>query len=266
MKILFIFPNLGGSPGFNTGIPILSAILKQKSHIVKLIHLNEKMGYGLDLKRIQQDINSFSPDLIGISANTNQFLVGIKIAKHIKKINNKIPIIFGGVHPTLNPIETLRYKCVDMIVVGEAEEALPELIEKLENKKYIDRVNNVWFKSNNKIIKNKLNKYIDLNKIPFMDVSIYDYQKLINLRNGWIEVVLNRGCPYNCTYCFNRPYKEIYNRYNKNEAGAYIRAGNYKTTINGIKKIIKKYKNIKCISFGDDDFLLHSKITDFLDI
>ncbi|MFT4304442.1 MAG: B12-binding domain-containing radical SAM protein [Candidatus Woesearchaeota archaeon] len=266
MKILFIFPNLGGSPGFNTGIPILSAILKKKKHKIKLIHLNERMGYDFDLNRIKKDIIKFSPDLIGISANTNQFHIGIKIAKEIKKQYKNTPIVFGGVHPTLNPMETLKHKCVDMIIIGEAEIALPKLIESIENKQDFKNVNNLWYRENNKIIKNKLNKYADLQKIPFMDVSIYNYQKLINIRKGWIEIVLNRGCPYNCTYCFNKPYKEIYNKCKKEDLGTYVRTGNYTKTINGIKKILNRYKNIKCISFGDDDFLLHPKIINFLDM
>jgi len=266
LKILFIYPNLGGPIGFNIGISILSSILKSKSHKVKLIHLNEAVGFSLDKDRIKQKIIEYNPNIIGISVNSNQFPIGIEIAKFIKKdIDKKIPILFGGIHPTMNAEQTLNYDCVDMVIVGEGEESILELIEKFQRKEDISQIKNLWLKKDGKIIKNRLRGFISLSEVPFMDVSIYDFQKIIDSRNGWIDVILSRGCPFNCTYCFNKPYKDIYSEYcGTDEIKRYVRRGDYTKTINGIKEILKKYKNIKCISFVDDNFLMDSNIIEFI--
>ena len=263
MRILFIYPNLGNILGFNIGIAILSALLKERSHEVKLIHYNENINIKFDEKRLKEVIDNFRPGVIGISTNTNQFQVSIMISKTIKKINKNIPIILGGIHPTLNPLESLSEESVDMIILGEGEEAILEIVEKLEHKEDVSQIKNLWLKRDHKVIKNKLRPFINLDKVPFMDVSIYEYQKILDLRNGWADVILNRGCPYDCSYCFNNSYKELY-KTNCEESQKYIRSGDYKKTIDGIIDLTKKYNNIRCISFVDDDFLIFPDITEFL--
>lgn len=266
MKVLFIYPNLGGPIGFNIGVSILSSVLKKRLHEVKLIHLNESLGFPLDIEKIKKTILNYQPDLMGISVNTNQFLIGVEIAKFVKEeVDKSIPILFGGVHPTLNPEQTLNYDFIDMVIVGEGEEAILELVEKLKNKEDISQIKNLWSKKDGKIIKNKLRGFVPLDKVPFMDVSIYDYQKIINSRHGWIDVMLSRGCPFNCTYCFNKPYKKTYSKYcDPGEIKRYIRWGDHIKTIQGIKNILENYKNVKCVSFVDDDFLIDPFIIKFI--
>jgi len=266
MKILFIYPNLGCTIGFSIGVCTLSAILKKKGHKVKLIHLNESLGFPLDKVRIKNIILEFKPNIIGFSVDSNQFPIGIEIAEFIKdNINKSIPIIFGGIHPTLNPEETLNHNAVDMVLVGEGEEALPELIENLEKNQDISHIKNIWLKKNGKIVINKLRNFISLKKIPFMDTDVMDYQKIINNRNGWIDVILTRGCPRNCTFCFNETYRRIYSHHCVSyDIHKYVRIDDYTKIIQGIKRILEKYKNIKAVNFNDDDFLLFSPILGFI--
>ncbi|MEE9525307.1 MAG: radical SAM protein [Candidatus Woesearchaeota archaeon] len=266
MKVLFIYPNLKGND-VNIGISLLSAILKEKSHEVKVIHINESLGIPFDFELIKKEIISFNPDLIGISANTTHFSMGIKIAKFIKdKMTEEVPIVFGGVHTTLNPDEILKFDCIDMLVVGEGEEAIVELVEKLGKKEDISEIQNLWLKKNDKIIKNPLRRFIPLDKLPPMDVSIWDFQKVIDSKKGWVNVSLNRGCLNNCTYCFNKSYKTIYSKYCINKTDNYLRIGDYTTKIKEIKDILNSYEGVKIIRFVDDDFLLNDSIIEFMNI
>jgi len=141
MKVLFVFPNLGWDPSPCIGIATLSAVLKNKSHDTRLIYLNESIGITLDFKKIKKMIEDYQPDLIGFSATTNQFPVALKIAQFIKRdMGSKIPILFGGIHVTLNPAEAISYDCLDMIVLGEGEEALLELVKRIQGDGDISKV------------------------------------------------------------------------------------------------------------------------------
>lgn len=266
MKTLFIFSNLGWDPSPCIGILTLSAVLKSKAHDVKLIYLNEPMGFPLDLGKIQKTIEDYQPNLIGFSATTNQFPVSLKIAKFIKRsVNSKIPILFGGIHATLKPSEVIKHDCVDMVILGEGEGAILELADRMQGGKDIRKIKNLWLKENGQIITNDLRPYVSLEKLPFMDVEAIDFQKMINLRNGWVDLMLSRGCPRGCTYCFNSSYKNVYKTLCK-QSGKYVRTDDFFKTINGIKNILSKYQNIKAINFYDDDFLLSPSIIEFIEL
>lgn len=264
MKVLFVFPNLRWDPSPCIGIATLSAVLKGKLHDARLIYLNESIGITLDFKKIKGAVEDYQPDLIGFSATTNQFPVALKIAQFIKRgMGSKIPILFGGIHVTLNPVEAVAHDCIDMIVLGEGEGALSELVEKMQGDEDISKIKNLWLKRDGQIIKNDLRPYISSEQLPFMDVDVMDYQKIIDFRNGWVDLILSRGCPRRCTYCFNSVYKDIYKIACK-EPGRYIRVGDYYKTIEGIKKILSKYRDVKAINFFDDDFLLSPSIVEFV--
>ncbi|MBA3047721.1 B12-binding domain-containing radical SAM protein [Patescibacteria group bacterium] len=266
MKVLFVYPNLGWGVSPCMGIATLSAVLKNKSHNVKLIYLNEFMGFPLDLMKIKGTIEDYNPDLIGFSTTTNQFTIAIEVAQFIKrKVNKKIPILFGGMHATMNPKETLNHSCVDMIILGEGEEAILELAERMQKNQDISKVKNLWLKKEKQIIENGLRPYVSLETLPFMDVAVMDYQKVIDHRNGWVDVMVTRGCPRNCTYCFNDSYKAMYEN-TCDKAGKYVRVDDYFKTIDGIKDILNKYDNIKAINFYDDDFLLPLSIINFVNL
>ncbi len=129
MRILFIYPNINTQIGFNYGISYISSFLKAEGIETYLLNINEKLGYPLDHERIKKDILSIKPDMIGFSVLTNQYKYALEIAGNIKKYSDT-PIIFGGIHPTMDPQETLSQACVDYICVGEGEEAILELIQK----------------------------------------------------------------------------------------------------------------------------------------
>ena len=76
MRVLFIHLNLGVYLCLDIGLATLSAILKKKSHSVKLVHLGEPIASYSDFKKvkktilekIKKSILDFQPGLIGISS------------------------------------------------------------------------------------------------------------------------------------------------------------------------------------------------------
>ncbi len=266
MKIMFIYPNLGGPLGISMGISVLSSVLKANNNEVYVLHLNEELGFPLDFSRIEQEIHDFAPSIIGFSVNTNQVNVALRIAEYIKKnISPSITTVFGGIHATLNPGSLIKKECVDIINIGEGDESFIELVENIKRGESIDKIRNIWLKSDGKIIKNRLRQLVDLRDLPFSDFSVFKIQDIIDLRNGWIDVLIGRGCNYNCTYCFNKAYKETYKKNgNIDISKKYIRCYDFDKVIRELKAIVRKYKNIKRISFVDDNILDYPGIEEFL--
>ena len=106
MRLLFIYPNLNAQIGFNYGIAYLSGVLKAHGHETYLLNVNEKLGYPLDLDRIKADVLRIKPDMIGFSVLTTQHKYALEMARSMKTYTS-VPIIFGGIHPTMDPKGTL---------------------------------------------------------------------------------------------------------------------------------------------------------------
>ncbi|MBQ9606759.1 MAG: hypothetical protein IJV16_06240, partial [Lachnospiraceae bacterium] len=82
-------------------------------------------------------------------------------------------------HPTLCPEEVLTNPFVDMICVGEGDEALPELCDAIENGRSYDDIRNLWVKKNDEsIIRNPQRPFVDLNTLPVPDWSLFDKRHL----------------------------------------------------------------------------------------
>ncbi|MCX6727081.1 MAG: radical SAM protein [Candidatus Shapirobacteria bacterium] len=203
-------------------------------------------------------------DLIAFSSMTASSKYVEKISEYIKKINPATYIIWGGIHPTLYPNESLKY--VDAICVGEGEIPIKQFIKKyLKGKNFTDTPN-FWFKEKNFIKQNPSLPLIDpklLSQFPLpyngLDCSIYDIKQHqfrqfnkydYTTYNGLLYRTLwTLGCPFNCAYCANDSFIKIDPGYRK------LRFPNVNHIINEIKQAIKVHPYIRTIAFYDDNFV-----------
>jgi anaerobic magnesium-protoporphyrin IX monomethyl ester cyclase len=248
MRILFIYPNINTQVGFNYGISYISGLLKARGIETGLLNINEKLGYPLDLVRIKKDILEFKPDMIGFSVLTNQYKYALEIARDIKTYLD-VPILFGGIHVTMDPVETLKQDEVDLICIGEGEEALAELMEKGSPV----GVKNIGRKENGKPVMEPLRPYTDIIKLPFKDYEIFDFQKIIDAKDGWVGLTASRGCPFRCTYCLNHKIIEVYKGSGHMPRG-YIRRHTVDQMIEEIEYLLTNYSRITMFIFDDDIF------------
>jgi len=94
-----------------------------------------------------------------------------------------------------------------MVCVSEGEEAICELADCMEAGQFHTDIKNIYFKHDNDIIKNEIRPYVDLDRLPFLDLDIFDKYHHIGAYQGK-QVVYGRfeaarGCPYKCSYCIN---------------------------------------------------------------
>ncbi len=247
-RILFIYPNLNAQIGFNYGIAYMSGLCKAHNIETFLLNVNEQLGYPLDLDRITRDVERINPDVIGFSVLTNQYKYALDIAGHIKG-RFDLPIVFGGIHPTMDPNGTLAEKVVDYICVGEGEEALLETVEKGGPR----GVRNMGYKEGGKAVLEPLRPYTDITVLPPKDYDIFDFQKMIDAKDGWVGLLASRGCPYRCTYCLNHKIIRVY-RDSGCSPKHYIRRHKVEQVIGEIEHLQSRYERIKMFIFDDDLF------------
>ncbi len=242
MKIAFIFKTITISSPL--GMMYLSAALKKAGHKTTLICFKKE--------NLFKKLKEFKPEVIAYSLTTGSHKDYISINKKIKKYF-KVYSIFGGPHPTFYP-EMIKEKGVDAICRGEGEEAFVEFINKLEKGQDITKVKNFWIKNNNKIFKNPIRNLIqDLDKILFPDRDVVYKKNKFFLDLKIKRFITSRGCPFKCTFCFNRHYNELY----KNK-GPIVRHRSVNNVLKEIKEVKRRYP-LKVVKFIDDTFNLNKK-------
>lgn len=259
MKILFIYTDIGSAVGYSAGIGILSAILKNQGHETRLIHISDDLEYPLDQSRINRDVCDYQPHLICFSATTNQWHFCNTVGQGIKK-EFDIPIIVGGHHAMGDPDGVISQEWVDIVCRGEGDNALPEVVRHLELGRSFEGIPNLLHKKAGAIIREPLGTWVEnLNGLPFDDWDIFNFSKIIDTRSGWAEVIVTRGCPYSCSYCFNKSLLKQYSQevplcteksFSKKDFVSRRRSVD--STIAMLKELQNSYPNITGFTFVDD--------------
>ncbi len=253
MKVAFVYPDIcpdySDWPGaFYVGIGSLASALKLAGHETSLIQVTKPIQKSDLIKRVEAE----DPDLIGFSSTSHHVSYIKQWAVWLAESEKRVPVIYGGIHPTILPEESIGIEGIDMICRGEGEAPLTELCHKMENNEDISDIPNLWVKNNGTITRNALRNLIeDMDKLPFPDRSIYDYQNLFDEREGVAVFLASRGCPLNCTYCSNHALRKIYGKGSKT-----VRFRSVDSIIEEIKQVLHDYPFIKIVNFHDDILFL----------
>jgi radical SAM superfamily enzyme YgiQ (UPF0313 family) len=265
MKVLFIFPNLNTVEGFNHGVSDLSGGLKARGHETSLLNINEHLAPIPTDEEIVRIVREYDPEAFCFSVMTQQYKYAVKISKLLRERFPEIPQVFGGVHASMVPEEVAKDGHFDYIGVGECDDALPELIDRLEKGGDTLSVRNIWARGEDGTwIRNPVGPYPDLARVAPKDYDIFDLQTMLVSKGHWLSVLTSRGCPYRCTYCFNH---EVTDRYREEGGFApkeYLRHYPLETIMAEIEELHEKYSPISMVIFDDDLFTLDKRyVIDF---
>lgn len=242
------------------GIEYLSAALKRDGHEVELAFdpgLGDFLGF-IDIPLLKnltnenwylEKVRSFKPDLVAFSCLTNLYSFARDKARLIKKHFN-IPAVIGGIHPTILPEYVLENPDFDMLCIGEGDEAMPELVRKMEKGEDYFDTRNFWFRRNGEVVKNPVRPLIqDLDSLPFADRSLfYKY----GCFTGTLYFISGRGCPFTCSYCCHHFLQKKYSG-----LGKYVRKRSVDNVIKEIKECIGRFK-VKSLYSMDDLFTINT--------
>ncbi len=239
------------------GIQYLSSYLKKHGHTTRLFFDPQLfmdtatrwpfLGNIFDYKKqLYKQIDVFKPDILGLSVLTTNYDWACQIARDIKQ-HSEVPIVFGGIHPTLDPDAVLAEKFVDFVVVGEGEEALLELTENIHHPTNRFRIKNVYAKDNGVVIKNQLRPLVaNLDTLPFPDKEMF-YSIMPNSSRNYM-IMTSRGCPYACTFCCNDSLRKTYG-----SGQRFVRRRSPENVIAELEWAKKTY-SIRYVLFDDNTF------------
>ncbi|MBL7196986.1 MAG: B12-binding domain-containing radical SAM protein [Candidatus Omnitrophica bacterium] len=156
-----------------------------------------------------EQILSSNPDVIGFSVQSSSLEVSIKLAKEIKNIAPDKTIIFGGPLHLSYSIEHTYYllqlenasktKVVDIVVLGEGEETLVDILKRTENKSSLEGCAGTVTRENGRLINNGLRPLMkDLDLVPFPEFGNFPASYKFKKR---LPVLGSRGCIHRCTFC-----------------------------------------------------------------
>ena len=148
------------------------------------------------IENLEELVKRYDKIVLAISYTTSQLFETRDMVEILKgRFHNNLLIIAGGSHATGDPSGTLKMG-FDVAVVGEGEETIIELMQKIINNEKFDGVKGIaYINENHRYIYTGKRKFINLDKYPPFPVK--------NTRFGPIEIT--RGCPYVCYFC-QTPY------------------------------------------------------------
>ncbi len=258
MKILLIYPQIDAPLGTNHGIAALAGVLHANGHELDLLHVSEKKCPIPSSDEINALIEQKQPDLLGFSAMTQQYEWIAATSKAIRTQYPFLPQIIGGVHCTMVPDEVHESKLFDYVCVGEADYALLDLMNALENGEPTDNLTNMRMWDGQRPIVNKVAPFPNLDTLPRLDYNVFDMKAILRETRGWMGILTSRGCPYKCTYCFNM---EIVDRYIEDGAAAkvkdFLRHFPIDVMMEDLKTLVRENPEITTFIFDDDLFTLN---------
>ncbi len=233
------------------GTMVLSAVLKRAGHEVDLIIQS-------DSGKVLAELPRYQPDIIAAYVVSGSHEWVLNLFRKIK-LQTDVLTIMGGPHPTFFP-EIVEEDGVDIICRGEGEDALLELAQCVDSGTEFAGIQNLWVRQNGTVKKNTLRPLIeDLDSLPVPDRELY-YKYPVLRDSPSKHFITGRGCPFNCSFCSNKAYKEIYAG-----LGAMVRKPDIAKICKEIRDVREKYP-LKAVRFDDEVFLLkESWLLEFLD-
>jgi radical SAM superfamily enzyme YgiQ (UPF0313 family) len=173
------------------GLEYIAAYLKGAVDQVNIVDME------LDMRKFQDIINLYGPDLIGISLSATEHNQSLNLAGIAKK--NNVPTVVGGYHPTSVPDLMLSYPQIDMVVHGEGEVTMKELVEAGSP----ENILGLSYRRYGTIIQNEPRVQIEnLDSLPFpaRHLRQYSYKSQDRVTDCDV-IVMSRGCNGLCSFC-----------------------------------------------------------------
>jgi anaerobic magnesium-protoporphyrin IX monomethyl ester cyclase len=200
-KVVFFFPSFASSEATAPlGILAVATPLLRNGYVVKLIDSTITPNYK---QKVLEEVKDAL--CLAISLVTGPMIrETAEIARAVKAWNPDFPIILGGWHPSLLPKQTLEAPFIDIVVRGQGEDAMLDLVQHLENHAAIDLIPGIGFKQNKKLVfttERPLKPIVDLPPKAYHIADFDAYQRSCGRR--WAMYVSSLACPFNCSYCTN---------------------------------------------------------------
>jgi len=178
------------------GIFLLQAVLQHAQHEAIVADLIADGSHRID--RYSQQLEDCG--LVGIAATSMSWPTAVAVIKQVREHRPDVPIVLGGIHPTMFDFYILSSFPVDYIVRGEGEVAIVELCAALERGGGVEGVPNLsWRDSEGRVCRNPISAKIS--KYELAEYPVPDFSQLpMKLYKG-LSIESSRGCAFDCSFC-----------------------------------------------------------------
>ena len=227
------------------GLLYLASALKKQGHKVKVVDMEVN---SMTKSQLSEFLEQESPDVIGVTSTTPMIKNAFQICRIAKKVNREIKTLVGGPHPTAVPLETVAEDCIDMVIDGEGEITVSEVVNCLLNSPdQLDQVPGVYLKKNGKpTFTGPREPILDLDSLalPARElINMGSYRHPLSRSRHIASILTSRGCPFNCAFCSRGVF------------GNKLRKRSVESVIEEMQLLIDKY-GIEEFHFIDDAFTM----------
>lgn len=259
MKVTFINPpqtaskyKFMGVMAPPLGMSYIAAVLEENGYDVSII---DATALDYDFNQLADKVKEEKPDIVSISALTPTIGRALESAQVVKEVLPDTLVVLGGYHPTFNTKETLEDENVDLVIRGEGEYTMLELVQTIEKGGDISNVNGIAFEDTNEngekliVLTPEREPIYDLDELPFPALHLLpmDHYKLLNMDTHMSTMITSRGCPIQCSFCSSAAMH-----------GRKIRRRSIKNIVDEMEHLVYDY-GIETIAFMDDTFTVNKK-------
>ncbi len=245
MKIVLVYPNLTRLERVTLGLAYVASYLKERGHECEFVDYT----WGGDAEETVKKVRESGATICGFSVKSGEVGFCVEVSERLKK-ELGTTILWGGVHPSIDPENTIALDCVDILCVGEGEEPTAELLDCLEKGELDTSIPNLWIKKDGKVYRNQIRILTQsLSSLPFPDRDLHDTQLYIE-RSGTVDLIAGRGCPYQCSYCVEPTYQDIFKG-----KGQFVRYRDVDEIMDEIADLKRRF-DFERINFVDDVFTI----------
>ncbi|GAB4306585.1 MAG: radical SAM protein [Methanobacteriaceae archaeon] len=247
MKVLLINP-----PYFNSkykfiglvapplGLAYIAAVLEDGGVNVKII---DAAALQMEWDVLEGEIKKYSPDVVAIGALTPTIEKALKTAKIAKNTVPNAKIVLGGYHPTFTYEEILKNEFIDIVILGEGEYTMLELVQSLKKGRNLREVKGIACRDF-KTPPREIIEDVDSLPFPARHLLPMDMYKVLNIKLPTGTLISGRGCPFNCSFCASSAMH-----------GRKMRFRSAENIVDEIEHLINDY-DAEMIAFMDDTFTL----------
>ncbi|MGE0592646.1 MAG: radical SAM protein [Vicinamibacterales bacterium] len=166
-------------------------------------------------------LRDWAPDVYALSFTSYGMPLAYELMRTVREHYPGVRIVCGGAHASAVPEHVLRHTPADVVVVGEGEQTLLELLQCLGDwPGALSRIDGIVYRDGRHLRHTAERALIDsLDSVPFPAWDLVHQEDYVGVSFSRgkpnTEMIITRGCPYRCTFCANPVFRGTGPRYRK---------------------------------------------------
>ena len=241
--VLLVFPGRHKAPDPQVPLQLLhvAGALRRAGYRVRIFDMRLADYHSLRIG---------DPVFVGITAMSGpQIRYGLEFARRVRAARPRVPIVWGGVHPTLLPEQTAASDLVDVVVRGEGELVVGPLADALAAGEPLDGVKGLTYEADGALTSTPAADLIDLDEIPVeLPYDLLDLGGYPTLQAGRVHIQTSRGCPSRCGFCYNSGFNK---RKWRGKSPARV--------VDEMEYLLRRFPHVKIIDPVDDNLFVNRR-------